>query len=227
MRRIALVLVSLFLSTSASAEILTFEYTGVINTLRETIGNAGSHAIVSSSKIPGGVRVGDDFHGTFSLETNSAVNTWFDSNANYYNWQNEPALTSITFDKSGTTSATPYAARTVDIARAGYSDIVSINASALVSPGVSLNQFLKFYFAADGGTTLTSLAMPTNFNVADWNTAEVGLNWSTDNGHIDMSGMLTSVNRVSTVPEPESYLMLLAGFALVSGVVARKKKQMS
>lgn len=229
MRRIALGLISLFLSASASAEILTFEYTGVINTLRETIGNGSSHAIVSSSKIPGGVRVGDDFHGTFSLDTNSEQSTWNQTNAYYYNWAGALGLTSITFDKSGTTSATPYAANNVSIINSnlGYSDRVYIEARASVSPGVASNQRLSFEFVSDNGSTLTSLAMPTHFNVDDWNTAEAGLDWYTDNGHINMTGMLTSVTRVSAVPEPESYLMLLAGFALVSGVVARKKKQIS
>ncbi|RFP09483.1 PEP-CTERM sorting domain-containing protein [Duganella sp. BJB488] len=147
------------------------------------------------------------------------------TSAYYYNWSAQPALTSITLDKSGTTSATPNTAGSLYISHTSDSDHVSIAARFLHSSGVSGYQSLDFLFSGIDGKALTNLAVPTNFNVADWYTAEASSSWYTDNGYINMTGMLTKVNLVSAVPEPESYLMLLAGFALVSGVVARKKKQ--
>ncbi|MQA40817.1 PEP-CTERM sorting domain-containing protein [Rugamonas aquatica] len=223
MRRIALVLVSLFLSASASAEIITFEYTGVINTLRETIGNGDSRAVVSSNKIPGGVRVGNDFHGTYSIDTNSAVAMSSATTTIYYNWAGMPGTTSITFDKSGTTASSPYAAGRVYVSHDGTSDYVSIDAGVSYGTRDSSYQNIGFNFSGKGN--LSNLAIPTSFNVADWYSAEATLLWNTGSGYIDMTGMLTSVNRVSAVPEPESYAMLLAGLGLVAGIAARRKQQ--
>lgn len=223
MRRIAFVLVSLFLSTSASAKILTFEYTGVIGALKETIGQVDSGAIVSSTKIPGGVRVGDDFHGTFSIDMSSAVALSSPTGTIYFSWAGEPALTSITFDKSGTTSASPYAARTVHVSHDGAFDSVSISSRGASYAGDSNYQFLDFNFYGHGN--LTNLEIPTHLNLADWYLAEASLWWGTNDGHTSMSGKLTSLKEVSAVPEPESYAMLLAGLALVSGIAARRKQQ--
>ncbi|WP_229219195.1 PEP-CTERM sorting domain-containing protein [Duganella sp. BJB1802] len=225
MRRFALVLLGLFCAASAHAELITFEYTGTINTLRESnLAVTVSHSVVSSKMVAGGVRVGDDFHGAFVIDTSIPLDSGTPGVARYMPSPNSPAAPAsyMTFDKTGTSVSSLFGAPSINVFHAaGSSDSIFIAPQSL---GISS---IFFWFNNPGSTILSDLSIPSNFNLNAWFNANAGLSvydWANDRS-LNMSGMLTSITKVSAVPEPESYAMLLAGLALVSGVAARRKKQ--
>lgn len=225
MRRFALVLLGLFCAASAHAELITFEYTGTINTLRESkLSTSASHAVVSSNMVAGGIRVGDDFHGAFVIDTNMPLVGSSSDSALYMPSPNAPAAPAsyLTFDKTGTSVSSRPVAPTISFFHASTtSDFMFIN------PQWSGIGSISFQFYHSGSAYLPGMTIPSNFNLSEWFSADEGLHvydWANDRS-LDMSGMLTSITKVSAVPEPESYAMLLAGLALVSGIAARRKQQ--
>lgn len=225
MRRIALILISFFYAASANADIITFEYTGTINTLRETNLDTGvSRAVVSSSIVPGRIRVGDDFHGTFTLNTHLALDSSTPHSAWYTDMSpNQPyvAPTSITFDKTGRSFSSAAVAPTIVVHHTpGLYDFLRI------LPTWGNNRNLSFDFSEPSAAVLPNLSIPSDIHVGDWTKANAALYWLDDAhaNYLMMDGMLTSITKVSSVPEPESYAMLLMGLGLVAGVAARRKQ---
>jgi hypothetical protein len=229
MRSLALVLVGIFCSTPAFAEVVTYEYTGVINNLREYVGS-NSRAVVSSSVVAGGVRVGDEFHGSFSYDTSIAQTSGTGDTAIYsQGWTPGPAPavtpTSLTFDKNGSSAASSSwsSVPSVYLQNTNSFDYLSFS-TFLNSPG----SLISFTFSDANGTKLDSLAIPSTIELDGWWSARMNALWFNPGGDrmLNMDGMLTSLTKVSPVPEPESYAMFLAGLALVSAAVARKRKQL-
>ena len=220
MRKIALLLAGLICSLSAHAEFVTFEYTGIINTLREYSGTRDK-AVASSNIVPGSVRVGDSYHGSFTVDT--GVQPYVGSapgSAFYFDWTGvSPRATDFIMDKSGTSISTPNIT-TVYVVNGTYDSVYIGAASGLFSS-------FTLGFTDLTGTALSGLAIPLAYDLDAWYTAEAGMTWSTADGsaRVMMNGMLTSITRVSPVPEPATYALFLAGVALVSGVAARKRKQ--
>lgn len=220
MRKIAVLLAGLIFSVSAHAEFVTFEYTGIINTLREF---SGSHqkAVASSTIVPGSVRVGDSYHGSFTLDTSMkryAGST--DGNAFYFDWSSvSPRPIDFIMDKTGT-SISGSASPNVYVTN-GTTDSVYISGATTLMSGFTLS------FVDLAGTALSNLDIPLAYNLDAWYSAEASMWWNTADAskQVMMYGMLTSITRVSPVPEPTSYALFFAGIALVSGAVARKRKQ--
>lgn len=219
MRKIALLLAGLICSLSAHAEFVTFEYTGIVNTLREFNGTRDK-AVASSNIVPGNVRVGDGYHGSFTIDTSmQPYDGSAPGSAFYYNWSGiSPRSTDFIMDKTGTSisSSDP---STVYVTDGSYDSLLIFGASGLTS-SFSLN------FSDLTGTALSSLAIPLAFNLDAWYSAEASVIWYAEDGtRLMLNGMLTSIARVSPVPEPATYALFFAGIALVSGVAARKRKQ--
>lgn len=225
MRKIALLLAGLICSLSAHAELITFEYTGIINTLRETT-NGHSRAVVSSNLVRGGARVGDAYHGTFSLDTGvSRMDGASLDNATYSDWAGTTPdhPNKFVLDKTDV-SLTSQTIPTVTVTNGSY-DSLSINFGS-VPDSTSYASFGLSFFD-ETGTALPGLGIPTNFDLNAWYYAQASVFWfaSDFSRYVLMEGMLTSITRVSAVPEPTSYALFFAGIALVSGVAARKRKQ--
>lgn len=223
MRRIALVLISFFCAASARAELISFEYTGVINTLREVnMSTNVGRLVVTSNIVPGGVRVGDDFHGVFTLDTDLPLNYSDSGSASYFdmNHTSKAKPDSMIFDKTGASVPTVVTAQGITVNHSKGYDNLSFSMAGFSSVGVS------FGFS-DTASILSGLAIPSDIDLSAWSYAEAALFWADmgSNRYLTMNGMLTSVTKVSAVPEPTSYAMLLAGLALVSGIAARRKQQ--
>ncbi|ELX09286.1 hypothetical protein Jab_2c13510 [Janthinobacterium sp. HH01] len=224
MRRIASVLIGLFCAASAHAEIVTFDYTGVIKNLRDYPHEGGSGVVVASSTIiPGGVRVGDVFHGSYTIDTGVPLE-FTDAQSAHYTapWQTTPPVVkpaTVVFDKTGATAVFRSQAPDVYIQRSS-SETVYLH---MVSDNF---QFLNIQFFNETPGTLPDFSIPNKFDLNAWSHADAYLTWFVPYvGSVFVESSLTSITKVSAVPEPESYAMLLAGLALVSTVAARRKQQ--
>ncbi len=216
MRKIALLLAGLICSVSVHAELVTFEYTGIINTLSE-----GDTMVVSSDLVPGGARAGDAYHGKFTLDTGLPRSDDAAGTATYFDWTGATSSqpTEFVMDTTGT-SISPHTLPTVIVSN-------DTSDSLIISPGYFPLASFTLNFFDINGAALSGLGIPVNFDLNAWSSAEANIFWyaSDYSKYVLMNGMLTSITRVSAVPEPTSYALFFAGIALVSGVAARKRKQ--
>ena len=220
MRKIALLLAGLICSLSAHAEFVTFEYTGIINTLREF---SGTHqkAVASSAIVPGSVRVGDSYHGSFTVDTSMKRYDGSPADAAFYfDWSSiSPRPVDFIMDKTGT-SISASETSTVYVSNGTYDSLLIGGASTPVSS-------FMLQFSDLTGTALSGLGIPLAYDLDAWYSAEAVMQWNAADGskQVMMNGMLTSITRVSPVPEPTTYALFFAGIALVSAVAARKRNQ--
>lgn len=221
MRKLGFVAAALILSLPASAEIVTFDYTGVISNISENSVATGVGRIVASSNaLPGGVRVGQTFFGQFSYDTAIAgspgtpVSRWYAGSANV--WQ--PAST-ITLNHSGFTVA----------GAASQSSVLLRNDSNgrdnLILYATYPDGPLQFGFYDGTGTAFSSLSLPLDLNVDAFDKSQAYFTWSNTplGTNVFAGGLLTSITRITPVPEPDSWAMLLAGVAIVGAGALRRR----
>lgn len=178
--------------------------------------------------VPGTVAIGDTVRGKFSFDTGTPL-VFFSGPADalYVGWNADPLAASLLIDKSGAAinvisrpsisvvddAAGAYFGSTGDSVRFGFQ-----NPSPLYG-GFSLN----FYDLT--GKALNSRAIPTGLDRNDFSSSSIVFSWS--NAELNMSAVIaadaTSLTKVSPVPEPGTYAMLLAGIAII-GATSRKRK---
>lgn len=211
-------------SLPASAEIVTYEYTGIVNHLREYNGNIEhSRGVVSSAVIDGGLRIGDTFRGVFSYDTtNYQVLPWAGTGVGV-SQPVDAADASFTVTHSGTTvNATRFGAvDVIDVAPGAGSDRLQIGPTVSWFPNASVG----FYFEDATATLLSGATIPGTLNLADWYSATAKVTWNGDGKSLLVDGMLTSLTKVSPVPEPSTWALLFAGLAIVAGGAARKRNR--
>ncbi|MFP5390105.1 MAG: PEP-CTERM sorting domain-containing protein [Gammaproteobacteria bacterium] len=226
MRKIALATACLLCTLPAFAEVVTFEYTGVFNTIREEA-TPRSRRVAESAIVPGSIRVGDSFHGRFSYETSVTLTPWVENPqwASFYNDFSNPIpapATTFVVDKSGTTIVSSIAAPSLT----AYDN--SNNRDFVVDPIFKYvpNGYgsVSFDFFDDTGALLPALAAPTSLDLDALYSADARLVWSSGGKTVFAEGMLTSLTKVSPVPEPASYILLFVGLAIVAGGASRSNR---
>jgi hypothetical protein len=233
MRKLAVLAAGLLFAVPAFAKVVTFEYTGVISSLVDDTGSRLRH-VTQSSVIPGSVKIGDTFHGTFSYDTSVPLTVTPDGTmGTFYNfswastWSAPPA--SLVVDKSGTTITSDSSHPSVTVFDSlGWSSLY-VNPNSTFAPGAYTSLSFAFY-GGDGGAD-PQVKLPTSLDVntfwqstASFTYMTTPVSGSGSYHWLDASGDLTSVTNVSPVPEPEAYMYVLAGMA-VAGVGAMRKRR--
>ena len=218
----------LLLSMSARAELVTFEYTGMVNFIREWPVNqqyTHARALAASTIAPGTIRVGHTFSGTLTYDT--AMNRWNMGDPaleGYYsdlgNGRYVPSST-IRFDQAGWQLLTRPQSPLITVFDLG-TDYASI--SYALAPNGNL-----WFSLSSGIDALNGPAIPSDIDLARFDEPFVTLTWTNDQASatLETRGMLTSLTRVAPVPEPSTYLLLAAGLAVVAGGARRRAARLN
>lgn len=217
MRHLALAFAGLVCSASASAEIITFEYSGVVNKIRQSPTGVSydSRSVASTTVVPGGLSVGDGFRGTFSFNLDTPKFEFSPAEMGaYFGNSSDPGF-SLVFDKSG--AALQSAIMMVGVSN-GSSDHLTITPrwSSVSS---------EFWFYDPSGKVFSDVSQPRTLNLNDFYEAELNMTWSVPDSSatVRVETSLLSITKVSPVPEPSTYALLFAGLAIVGGAASRKR----
>lgn len=226
MRHLALALTGMLLSAPALAEMIIFDYTGVVRSIREVNFSGMDHTVFTSAVVPGTITLGDTFHGR--LYYNTELRSYLTPNPSAYaaydgRTGSMVGRSTLVLDKSGTTMSSDNIAPDFGIAN-GTIDRIYIGTSGLFNPYLGV---LAFEFVDPTGSALSSTAIPSAIDYTAFEWAGPQLYWETPDGRLGMhaEGALTSFVRINPVPEPAAYAMLAAGLAIVIGGAARRRSR--
>lgn len=233
MQNIFIGIAALSFSLPSTAAILTFEYSGTVQSIRQWSGGLSPDVILSeTSIIPGSVRLGDAFHGRFSFDTNAPrSHTTVPYTADYARYDEVPVPAAILhFDRSGLSLT---GAARMPLVQLGYvpgqfgpeTGYVTIAPDFNTSPpGEPSNVHVSLGLSGGDSTALQGYALPTGFDLPAFGEHTLDLTWYGDNDQtIFLAGNLNSIANVSAVPEPSAYAMLAFGLAGLSMVLRRSK----
>lgn len=217
MRYLALAFAGLICSASASAETVTYEFSGIVNKIRQSpTGNYNdSRSVASTTAVQGGLAVGDTYHGSFTLDLSTPNSSADTTNGYYWAWPSQTAMT-VTFDKSGTVFQNVWAP-SVSVSDSTF-DSFSVLASAE-------GGYAHMWLYDPSANVFSSIAQPSSLVADDFHTADLDFYWywTSNSPTVDVETSLLSITKVSAVPEPSTYAMLFAGLVLVGGAAARKR----
>jgi PEP-CTERM motif len=219
MKKLGLAIIGLLSAIPAFAEVVTYQYTGVINTIRRDVpGVSMGRPVAAAEFLQGTVAVGSTFHGSFSYDTSLTLNG-YDFYFGYGSGKVVPASV-LTIDASGASIVSGTTAPNIFVSTDNYWHRVHI----LPETDYSSPQ-ATFVFYDYTKTALSSEAIPGELSLeAFWN-ANASLTWITADGSGYRSeGMLTSLTRVSPVPEAESFGMMIAGLGVLAAFARRRKQ---
>lgn len=223
MQNIFIGIAALSFSLPSAAAIVTFEYSGTVQAIRQWSGGLSPDTVLSeTSLIPGSVRLGDAFHGSFSFDTDApSSHTTVPYTADYarYDALPVPAAT-LQFDRGGLSLT---GAARMPLVQLGYTPgpfgpgtaYVTIDPDFNTSPpGEPGNVRVSLNLSGGDGTALDGYALPTGFDLPAFGEHTLDLTWYGDNNQtILLTGNLNAIASVSAVPEPSTHAMLAFGLA--------------
>ena len=217
----------------STAAIITFEYMGTVQNIRQWSGGLSPDIVLSeTSIIPGSVRLGDVFHGRSSFDTNApGSHTTVPYTVDYARYDEVPVpAATLQFDRGGLALTGPAQMPLVQIGysagqfgpEAGYVTIdPNFNTNPPGEPG---NVRASLNLSGGDSTALQGYALPTGFNLPAFGEHTLDLTWyGDDNKTILLTGNLNSIVSVSAVPEPSTYAKLAFGLAGLGMVMRRSK----
>jgi hypothetical protein len=220
---------------SASAQVVTFDFTGKVDSMFEYDGT--TITTVQSSALSGvDIANGDSVHGRFSYDLSTPLSTIYQpsqpaggSNLLYEGPQHplqamitfeQPAYT-FTADSSGFSQI--YVANNTSPSDNG--DMFTLSANAF-TPGITQTRSLHFHFFDFSGNTITGPSIPGSLSLPAFNYAAVSYSWSrvSDGKQFHATALISSLTPgvTSPVPEPSTYAMFAVGL-LALGAIARRK----
>lgn len=223
MRKLLAGIAGLLCSMSAQAELVTFDYNGMVNFITERPVNfwdGHARALGASTIAPATIRVGHTFSGRLVYDTETP--RWFMGDPlleGYYSQAGSAGpgpASSIRFDQAGwqlDTRPQSLSAQVVDY----MGDVVSL------SQALQGNGNLWFHLSGDADA-ISGVRLPTDIDLARFDSPFLTLTWINAAGttSLETRGMLTSLTRVAAVPEPASFALLLGGLAIVAGAARRR-----
>lgn len=221
MRQFILALAGLAFSLPASADIVYFEFTGQVTTILQGAGQSGIETSVNSTTVvPGSLTIGDTFYGKFGYDTElDAVAISADTGI-YAPIRTLPATDAyLAFDHSGTAMAAN-GLTFISVFNYPGSDTV------VFTPEGSARSAFSVLMVDPTGQALSNVAIPLDLDLADFPASRIGIYWddTTLGQYVRIDSSLTSLTRVSVVPEPATWAMLLAGLGVAAAGVRQRKR---
>lgn len=229
MKKLPMLLAGLSLFGSAQATVYQFDFTAKIQEMVEFSPMTFDGGPVTSSSLSGStVSVGDVISGHFSYDTATGL---FRSNGGSAMYSAPAAQNALDVSIGGNSiglSDTTYSSTNVQVsnnaAALGGADSFGI---ANLSTNVYASQMMALSFFDNSGLALNAATMPGQLDFASFGRSTFYYTYSSNATHAMMgaNGALTSVTFVQAptpVPEPETYVMLLAGLAAL-GLKGRRR----
>lgn len=233
MQNILIGIAALSFSLPSAAAIITFEYSGTVQSIRQWSGGLSADTILSETPlIPGSVRLGDAFHGRLSFDSDApGSHTTIPYTVDYARYDEVPVpAATLHFDRGGLSLAGAARMPLVQLGHsagpfgpgAGYVTIApDFNTNP---PGEPSNVHVSLNLSGGDSTALQGYALPTGFDLSAFGEHTFDLTWYGDNNQtILLTGNLDSIANVSAVPEPSTYVMLALGLAGL-GLVRQRGK---
>jgi hypothetical protein len=236
---VAPLLLAAGVSTSVSAEVLTFSFTGSIDYMFEHDHTKNINTSVESSSFTGAlIKKSDVVAGTFSYNTDANLSTAYQpsqpATGSYLVYLPDAAVSKITFEvgaglatfmSASTPIAAPIAIIGNDNANGFGWDTFYIGASKAYDPVMFQDANISLFDKT--GMAFSAGGMPTSLKLADFHYARLDGGWlrqsSGDQMHIFVN--LTQLIVVSQVPEPSSCLLLLLGLGAIGTTALRAEQR--
>jgi hypothetical protein len=200
-------------TASAHAEIVTFEFTAVVSKIFQldpTLPFMTDSVVIKDST----VRTSDIVHGTFSYDTSAPV--WLTPRPDTAVYKD---LASLTFAFQGglkfEPATTPGSSQVSVQNNRNYAGDTRFLDSIGIATGVLENESASFFLVDDQGIAFNSTSLPSRLTLSQFSQRTLTYDIGPDDTRVSVEAEITSLNAVTAVPEPSSYVLLLSGLALL------------
>lgn len=210
----------LLLATSAQAEIVTYTYSGFISAITKYDSSLPWPTSVASVLLAdGSVSTGLSFQGQFSYDTSTPLQAgpeWGPS----YSGAAPSNSASLSFSNSNVSYQSASGAAASELHIYDNNEYIADQFSVLTGAG---DRSLQLIFSADNASVLKGSRIPGSLSQFTTSNGFYFGGDTADGNTFTAFGAITTLERVSAVPEPETLAMLFAGLALVGWRQRRKQ----
>jgi hypothetical protein len=228
MKALGMLLAGAALCGSAHATVYQYAYTATIQEMLAFSPVTGSGGLVNSSSLAGDtISVGDLVQGYFSYDTDTGLFGNFGAGPVYSsslaaNTLNASSASHV-FALNAPTSQSAMVQVSNNLALLGGGDNLAIGD---VSENDTAEQLLAINFFDPSGLALSSDHIPGAIDASAYSQSTFAYLYTDKASHtmLGANGALTSLVLISSVPEPQTYAMLLSGLGLLASLARRRKQ---
>lgn len=215
---------ALVMGSAAHAEVLTYAFTGTVDSMFEHDHATMVNTTVTSSSFAGSlVSYGNVVQGVFSFDTHAPLSTSYQppppASGSYLVYRPSVEVSKFSFQVGsgpvGFQGTVPTAIVSDNNSDLSGWDMFYLGASRPFNP--VMFQSVDVSFQDSTGTALSSGGMPIALNLSSYNYSKLHAAWllRATGDQMHMEAKLTSLTLISAVPEPASYALLLLGVSAV------------
>lgn len=223
-------------SVPAQSEVITYAFSGMIGSMFEHDHATNVNTTVGSSSFAGAlVSLGDSVHGTFSYNTDAPQSPYYQptppATGTYLVYLPDSAVSHISFQVgSGSvrfqSGQTPIAIVGNDNSNGLGWDIFYLSASKAYDPVMFQDANIALYDKT--GAAFSNGGMPTSLNLNMFHYKTLSAGWlrqaDGDQMHFDVT-LATLSPLVSSIPEPQTFALIILGLGMISFVTRRRADQ--
>lgn len=218
------------LSGTATAAVVRYTFTAVVNDLYEYDNATSAIVHVDSSNFAGGpVALGNLVQGQFSFNTDAPLSGYQPTpptTGTYLLYDLDPSLSSMSFTIgtlgfiSGSTLA-PLGQVANNASNVSGWDVFSYSASKAYDPIMFQSGGISLFDSS--GTAFSSPSLPSSLNLSSFSYRQLSAGWlrQADGDQLLLSATLLSLDPVAAVSEPSSHALLAAGLLGIAWVRRR------
>jgi hypothetical protein len=230
MKTLGMLLASAVVCSTAHATVYQYAYTATIQEMLEFSAVTGSGGMVGASSLAGGtLAVGDLVQGYFSYDTDTGLFGNFGAGPVYAASTATNSLSAASashnFALSAPASQSAMVQVSNNLALLGGGDNLAIGS---VSENAAAEQLLAINFFDPSGQALSGDHIPGAINASAFGQSNFSYLYIDKDSRtlLGANGALTSLELISSVPEAQTYAMLLSGLGILA-FLARRRKQSS